>query len=69
MHSLANLEDGYNPGHSELVHLEFSLRERSRLVQVGATKMVERLFATALSGKIARIGEPDRYWKRNGGCA
>jgi len=69
MHSLANLDDRYIPRHSENVHLEFSLREQSRLVQAGATEMVERLFANAVSGKIARIGELDRYRKFNGGCA
>jgi hypothetical protein len=63
MHAIANLRDGYIPRQSEIIQLEFAVREQRKLSRPGASDIVGQMFNAAVSEKLARIDEIERNWK------
>jgi hypothetical protein len=57
MNALANLDDGYIPRDSEIIRLEFAVRELGKLCAPGSADTAERMFAIALAEKLAGISE------------
>jgi hypothetical protein len=62
MHAVANLEDGYIPRTSEMIRLEFAVRELDELCAPGSADTVEHMFVSALAEKLAGISEREQPW-------
>jgi hypothetical protein len=60
MHAVANLDDCYILRTSELIRIEFAVREQGQLCAPGSADTAEHVFATALSEKLAGISERER---------
>ena len=60
MHAVANLDDSYVPRTSELIRIEFAVRERDQLCAPGSADTAEHMFATALADKLAAISEREQ---------
>jgi hypothetical protein len=63
MHAIEKLQDGYIPRQSEIIQLEFAVREQRKQSRRGAAQIVGRMFVSAVSEKLARIDEVERNWK------
>jgi hypothetical protein len=55
MHAVANLDDSYIPRSSELIRIEFAVRELGLMCAPGSADTAEHMFATALADKLAAI--------------
>jgi hypothetical protein len=63
MNAIANLQDGYIPRQSEIIQLEFAVREQRKRARRGAADIVAQMFLSAVPEKLARIDELERNWK------
>jgi hypothetical protein len=63
MRAVANLDDSYIARTSELIRMEFAVRERGELCAPSSAETAEHMFATALAEKFAGISkrEQPRY--------
>jgi hypothetical protein len=60
MLAVAKLDDSYIPRTSDLIRIEFAVRERDESCAPGFADTVEHLFVTALDEKLAGISERER---------
>jgi hypothetical protein len=60
MHAAQHLSDGYIPRHSEMIRLEFAVRELGEVCAPGSADTAERMFASALAEKLAGISEREQ---------
>jgi hypothetical protein len=65
MHAVQHLSDGYIPRHSEMIRLEFAVREMGELCALGSADTAEHMFASALAEKLTAISEREqpRYFQ------
>jgi hypothetical protein len=60
MLAVGNLDDSYIPRTSELIRIEFGVRERDESCAPGSADTAEHLFASALDEKLAGINQRER---------
>jgi hypothetical protein len=60
MHAIEDLSDGYIPRHSEMIRLEFAVRELGELCAPGSADTAEHMFARALTEKLTGISEREQ---------